>query len=337
MRLILFLIVGCLFGLSRPAGADVLQTMDIDAVERSYLLHLPTDPDDGPIPLVMAFHGGGGSAASFRKLTGLNDAADEHGFAVAYLQADNANGQAIWGTYRDTTGDPAADLAFVDALIPELVGNHGLDPARVYATGLSNGGEMSFLLGLTRPDTIAAIAPVGMHLTPALTENTSPSRPIPTLNIVGWEDPQVPFDGGTIAASGDAVLSSAETLAFLRTLNGVADQTVEITMLPDTADDGTTSVRNAFHAVGPNEADLQRITVIGGGHTWPGSPVNVDESLLGLTAQDFNANDQIWAFFQTQAIPEPGSAVLMLLGAGTLFLQRRTLLPRSRKKRRVSY
>lgn len=297
-------------------------TIEIDGTTRSYILYLPDDLPPGPTPLIAAFHGGGGSASSFQAVTGLNDAADRHGFAVVYPDA----GDGTWGTYRPETGDPADDLAFIDQLIPELVDAYHLDADRVYATGLSNGGEMSFLLGLTRPDTFAAIAPVAMNLTEDLLANVTPSDPIPVLNVVGFNDPLVLYDGGPIQTPAGPtegeLLSSDETMDYLAALNGNGDPTRLPIVNP--VEDETFSVIDIY-ATGPSGAALERITVFGGGHTWPGGLQYLDESIIGLTSQDFDVNDQLWRFFQGQSIPEPGPAGLAAIGAAALLTRRRAL------------
>jgi len=310
------MVVLAVFVRSGAARADVLRTIDVGGVDRGYLLHLPESRPEGPVPLVLAFHGGGGSATAFRNVTGLDDAADRLGFAVAFLDA----GDGTWGTFRSTTGDPADDLAFVDALVDHLADAHGLDASRVFATGLSNGGEFSFLLGLARPGTVAAVAPVGMHLTPDLIDNTDAETPVSVINLVGHDDPLVPYEGGTIGVSPDPVLSSDATIAYLRPLHGAGD--VTRTPLPNVADDGTFAVRDVF-ATPAGAPGLERITVFGGGHTWPGGRQYLPEAVIGKTSRDFDANDVIWSFFAEQPpIPEPAATTAIGLGTAGLLLRR---------------
>lgn len=272
-------------------------TIDVDDETRSYRLHVPENlqaTGDG-VPLVLVFHGGGGKARGIERVTGMNAVADEHGFIACYPDA----GDGVWGTIRRTTGDPSADVAFVETLVASLVAEQNVDPRRVYATGLSNGGEFSFLLGLTRPDLVAAIAPVGMHLPEAIAQNVEPAGPISVLNIVGKDDALVPYAGGTIGRSRDRVLSSDATMKILAELNGVG--AAVSSALPDTVDDGTTAVRDRCEP-GESGTALQRITVLGGGHTWPGGRQYMPERVIGKTSRDFVASEEIWAFFASKKV-----------------------------------
>ena len=291
--------------------ADIDGTIDVNGVGRRYVLHLPPTPDKKPLPLVMAFHGGSGSAEGFRAVTGLNVAADQYGFAVVYPNSIDG----FWGTYRPETGDPVADLAFVDALLSELRDSYKLDPSRVYATGLSNGGEFSFLLGLQRQNRFAAVAPVAMHLSEDLLNSVTPNRAMPVLNIVGYNDPLVLYDGGPIQTPNGqtqgVLISSDATMDYFAKLN-MTGKPVR-TPLVNPVKDGTLSVIDVFQIDELGTA-LERITVFGGGHTWPGGVQYLPESLIGLTSLDFNANDVIWNFFSSQSIPVRDRPVPYLIG-----------------------
>jgi polyhydroxybutyrate depolymerase len=146
-----------------------------------------------PKPLIIALHGGGGSAKGFRKRNGLREAALDGGFVIAWPDSDGGN----WNDGRlDPKGrlvSDAQDEAFILKLIEDLVARKIADPGRVYVTGHSNGGMMSFALGCTHPRVFKAIAPVSANVPRPM--DCAGERPIRALNIIGAEDRVVPFDG----------------------------------------------------------------------------------------------------------------------------------------------
>lgn len=121
-------------------GQPELQTIEHEGTSREYFLYVPKSVKK-PAPLVLLFHGGGGQARGVDKATGgMAALADEKGFAVAYPNGIDRH----WN-------DGRPDLTATDKLV---------DPSRVYATGISNGGFFSQYLALKCPDKIAAVAPV---------------------------------------------------------------------------------------------------------------------------------------------------------------------------------
>jgi len=119
----LFAAACTLVAATRVARSADLQTLEVDGEERSYLLRVPDSAKHQDRPLVLVFHGGGGRAQGIERVTGMNAVADKHGFVVCYPDA----GDGVWGTLRSTTGDPAADVAFIEALIAHLVAEHDVD------------------------------------------------------------------------------------------------------------------------------------------------------------------------------------------------------------------
>jgi polyhydroxybutyrate depolymerase len=129
---------------------------------RTYRLHVPSGPHDGrPAALVLVFHGGRGDGESVERLTGFDALSDREGFLVAY--PDGVGKQ--WNDGREvadfeTFQDHVDDVAFVADLIDAIGNGHAVDPKRVFATGISNGGIFSHYLGARLSGRIAAIAPV---------------------------------------------------------------------------------------------------------------------------------------------------------------------------------
>jgi len=269
-------------------------------LERTYYLHIPASYDGTePTPLVMALHGGGGSAEKMNKLADrFNDLADQQTFIVAYPQGVDKH----WNDGREISGETDADdVGFLSALIDHLAAEYNIDTQRVYATGISNGGLMSFRLACDLSDKITAIAPVAINLSEALVAQCSPTEPISVLVINGTDDPLVPWEGGEIEVGRQKrgkVLSTANTIEFWVAQNHCTPSPV-ITQEPDNDPDDSTQVRREIYKRCDNGTEIVLYAIEGGGHTWPGGWQYLPEWVVGKTSRDINANQIIWCFFQT--------------------------------------
>jgi len=179
------------------AGETTFHTLRVDGRMRSYLLHLPPTARAGvPLPLVLAFHGYTGNANIQMETTGLNDAADRAGFAVAY---PNGTGRLRYAglTWNAATCCGSAerlrvdDVAFARALVDTLVHRVGIDSTRVFATGFSAGGMMALLLACQSRPFIAGAADVAG----AMPDTTcATSRRLPVMLVRGDADDELRKD-----------------------------------------------------------------------------------------------------------------------------------------------
>ena len=285
-----------------PKPSFVSQEMTFEGRERSYLVHLPPAYQPGTaLPLVIALHGGSGTAANMEKLTGFSAVSDKEGFILCYPQGVGRN----WNDGRDIKDAKAVqeninDVGFLLALMDRLISDYGVDPHMIYMTGISNGGFMSYRMALEAADRLAAIAPVAANLAENLL-GKKPSQPISVLIINGDEDPLVPWEGGWVGF-GDKkrgkCISAMDTLHFWQTANGIEPGTESITNLPERdAKDGTQiqvlSSRNE-----QSNTDVVLYDVQGGGHTWPGGWQYLGAWLVGKTSRELNASEVIWEFFK---------------------------------------
>src|SRR6202035_315690 len=180
----------------KTGGAgDLTLMLTSGGYARDSLLHVPAsyDPTKGTM-LVVNYHGFSSNAAEQVALTGMNPVADSTNFIVAYPDGLGAGWNA--GACCTEAQPPNVDdVQFTKDLLSLIGSEYCIDPARIYATGFSNGGFMSHLLGCKMADTFAAVAPVSgvLGIPP---ETCRPSRPIPVLHIHGTADMVVPYDGG---------------------------------------------------------------------------------------------------------------------------------------------
>ncbi len=278
------------------SAGDYTRTVDVDGRTRSYHLHIPKNYDPGkPTPVVLAYHGAMTNGLVMAGFSGLSNKADEAGFIVVY---PNGNGRGdltlVWnsGGIRDKAADEKLDdVGFTSKLIDDLQTIAHVDPRRIYATGLSNGGMMCYRLAADLSDRIAAIAPVAGTM--AIEKN--PKRPVPIIHFHGTVDKLVPYGGPEGASKNFLPFKSVdETMRVWCRLDGCPAMPITAE-LPDLADDGTTVTRKTW-GPGKDGAEVILYTIEGGGHTWPGRPRFVE--FLGKSTRDISANDLIWDFFQ---------------------------------------
>lgn len=303
------LAAGLWLGGCRGAGAVVPDggarvrdgVLQIGGLERTYLVRLPPSYEASRRwPLVLALHGGGGRGRDMERLTHLGEIADRRGFVVVYPDGYWRR----WADGRGTTPPERAgvdDVAFVAALLDELGRSLAIDPARVYATGISNGGFFANRLACELAGRIAAVAAVAATIGESLAARCRPSRPVPVLIIHGARDPLVPWDGGEMTVgAGGRILSAPATAARWAGLDG-CDPAPAVTALPARAADGT-SVRREAYGGCRGGVEVLLYAIEGGGHAWPGGLQYLPERLIGKTNRDLDAGEVIMEFFERHAV-----------------------------------
>ncbi len=238
----------------------------VDGVRRTYRLCLPPSRQ-GPVPLVVALHGLGGSGSSMLRQTGLGQATSAAG--VGLLVPDSVAG--AWNDGRLGPEGPR-DEQFVLTLVRSVTGTGLADPRRVSLTGFSNGADMALVLASRHPEAFAAVVGVSAHLL-ARAGAARPTRPIPTYLVYGSTDAVQPTDGrpdrGRLRP---ALLSaSATSKAFVRV--GAASFAERV----DSRRAGVHVIRE-HHASAPRGAPVDVIELEGAGHVWPRT--GVDASAL---------------------------------------------------------
>jgi polyhydroxybutyrate depolymerase len=281
-----------------PLGpGDHVRTVWVGKLERSYLVHLPATYDSRkPTPVVVAFHGGGANADNMVRFSGLNGKSDEAGFIVVYPNGTGRLRKVLTFNGGNCCGYASAngvdDVEFTRQILLDLSASANVDPKRVFATGMSNGGIMAYRLASELSDRIAAIAPVSG---PMGTDTPRPKRPVPVIHMHGTEDEFAPFRGGKgRGISGTEFYSVERSVQAWVKANGCGPAPV-VTTVPDTAKDGTAVVRTTY-GVCKDGAEVVLIAIEGGGHTWPGQEPRLRS--LGRSTRNISANDVMWEFFE---------------------------------------
>ena len=297
-----FLIWALLLTADPLTSGDHTRTLQVDGRERSYFVHVPPKYDPAkPTPVVLAFHGGGSNAEQMVRFCGLNEKADNEGFIVVYPRGTGRLAGMLTWNGGNCCGyavqNKVDDVAFVRALLDDLAEVANIDPKRVYATGMSNGAIMCYLLASELADRIAAIAPVAG---PMGTEHCHPARPVSVMHFHGTDDEYAAFKGGTGSRSlTKTPFYSVEhsVLAWVKA-NRCSVEPV-VTEEPNKVDDGTTVQRKTYRP-SQDGAEVVLFVINGGGHTWPGRTPPVQ--FLGRSTQDISANDLMWKFFQKHPV-----------------------------------
>jgi polyhydroxybutyrate depolymerase len=301
--LLICLVVGLilLFALRRLRAQDKSEQVESGGKTRTYLVHLPRNYDRARHwPVVFVLHGGNGQGSGMDILTHFNDFADRIGIIAVYPDGLTRgwNDGRIASRLAVHTAD---DVTFISSLIDKLESEYSVDPARVYATGMSNGGFMSFRLGCELAPRIAAIAPVAAAFSMDLAKTCHPARPVPMLMINGTADPLVPFQGGEVNAKGGAIFSAEISAQKWGQMNGCSSTPDNTTLPPKTTGGLVTQI--ICYSGCKSGAAVELHAIDGGGHTWPGGFQYLPEGVIGKTSREFDANEVIWKFFSAHPLP----------------------------------
>lgn len=229
--------------------------------------------------------------------TGFSALADEAGFALAMPAAIGE----IWNDGRYTAGrtrrDGIDDVGFLLALVDELAARGGIDPARVYVVGMSNGATMAGRLAWERPDRVAAIAQVAGTVATAVAAGPPPRTPVRILQIHGTADRSAPYAGGRarpglmrllLGRPAGPALGVDEWARRWVDANGATEAAAVESIAPD-----VTARRWTGATLG---SDISFYRIEGGGHTWPGARVWMPPH-LGRVSRTIDATRLAWDFF----------------------------------------
>ena len=297
MRTAAFLLAVCWL-LSAPACADELVALQYQGEARDYLLHVPPNAGSDKLPLVIALHGAGDDAPGFAGETHLADAADKFGMMVAFPNGSEG-GAPLHRTFNaqiccgDSVMRQIDDIGFVGAVIEDVNARHPVDRARVYATGMSNGGMLVYQLAATHPEWFAAVAPVSASIGGMTRDGRTylipmPKMPVPVMMIHGRKDPYVLYEGGSSAMLNFPNIwkfSVGDALSFWKTVDGCAS--------PATIAHPSRDLRRVAYTQCKAGSEVVLWEIMNGDHNWPG---DVFPAPGGKTV---SASSEILGFFAT--------------------------------------
>jgi polyhydroxybutyrate depolymerase len=264
------------------------ETFTFDSEEINYRLFIPPSYDsDNPVPLVISLHGFGGNGPGQQAYDKMSLVADTAGFIIAYPTAYNNTwnaGEDYYGPY--TSFD---DVGCISALIDSINIDYSIDLTRVYAMGMSNGGDMTYRLACELSDRIAAVASVTGTMITDIYESCDPSFPMPIIHYHGTADAISNIGGGA------GWESLRNTMMLWRSLNGCS--TIGGFPVPNT-DTGDNTRAKIFRS-DCGDLNMDYVIIRNGGHTWPGTPYNAWTIWsFGYTSGDIKGSEEIWRFFK---------------------------------------
>lgn len=296
--------------------ADTYRQIIVDNRARQYMLYKPTlNAGRRSMPLVIVLHGTFGTGKLMKEHLGFDAYADQHGFIVAYPDAFRKSKlrrkTTRWNDGRGTlesTELGVDDVRFIKAMIEDIARETPLDRDRIYATGASNGGIMTYRLGCELKGTFAAIAPVIANLPVGLKGSCCPESGISVLSVNGAADPVVPLNGGIICAEasklmceGGEALSRQESIGKFAIANGCLPQATS-EKLPAAGKDGTW-VEKLTYTGCSSRAEVLSYVVHGMGHVWPPRSTRGGKK-MGNTSQNLDATRLIVDFFLRHRLSE---------------------------------
>ncbi len=277
-------------------------TIEVGGLSRSYVTYVPRGLATGA-PLVVVMHGSGGDSGRMRIATGygFERLADEHGFAVVYPEGYEGywNACNVVGEYTANELD-IDDVGFLTGLADRLVTEIGVDPDRVFATGISRGGHMAFRLALEAPSRFRAVAAVAANVPSPENFKCEPTEQGSSSVLImnGTKDPLNPFDGGEVTLFGlfgrGAVRSSRESGQYLADLNQIAGT-------PETSESQAAGGIRVEQVLWRNDAkvEVELVAIHGGGHVIPQHYLRYPR-ILGPTPTEPDGPALIWDFFERQ-------------------------------------
>jgi polyhydroxybutyrate depolymerase len=270
-------------------GESADYTLEVGGIAYPVAVHVPAGLGvDEVAPVVLTWHGVGGTGAIHAEATGYTDLADREGFIVVSPTGPPI-GDAGTNGWELPEFEAAGrdDVAFAESLIDDVVTRFCGDRARIYSIGMSNGGLFTSRLVCQLGARLAAAAAVGglIH-----SDDCSPARAVPFIAFHGTADDVVPFDGTATVSEFDHPITAAfagavmpDEFAQFAADMGCEPEPEVVEIPPDVLRYDylgcTDGVQVTFHEV------------VGGGHTWPGPNLWDSTNTVDATAGS-------WAFFE---------------------------------------
>jgi polyhydroxybutyrate depolymerase len=301
-----------------PAAAELAamglqeRTIRVGSLERAFLVQPPADPSR-PAPVLLVLHGG---TQSMRRIFAPDAGATRNWPTLArrenaLLIVPNAvnpdNGDPLgdnqnWNDLREGVSriSNADDVGFIGALLDWAQKTYRTDTSRVYVTGASNGGMMTFRLLMETPERFAAGAAFVAALPADGARLKRPAKPTPLMIANGTVDPLVQWNGGRIAGNRGETRSVAATRDWWIAANKAA-ASAPATQLQDRDPNDNCTIERSVHAAGPGGAPLVTVTMKGGGHAIPSARHSIPDTWLvrrfiGPVCRDVEGTEMTWEF-----------------------------------------
>lgn len=292
---------GCGSQASRAPGVVSTVNLDVGNRSRDYLFYLPQvlQGDPSEKALVVVLHGGGGTARQMLRETGEQffRLAERDGFYVLFPNSLNKVWDFGAGRISNELDERVDDRSYFDAVLNDASDRYPIDRNRVFATGISRGGQASYFIACEFPGRIRAIAPVAMPLPAYMADACRNGPPFGIAIMNGTDDPLVPYDGGAITIGRrerDDVLGTAETVRLFGRRNGCSLSSTSESALDSAHDRTRVELAEWRDCTG---APILLYRIVGGGHTWPSGSQYLPKFVIGRVSKDIDGAEIAWSFF----------------------------------------
>ena len=287
-----------------PGGGAGYESVLIHGQVRTFMRYTPNKVlvAGKKAPVVFALHGARGTADRLQPYLGLNAVADRDGFIVVYPQGldktwNDGRPPELRGGRADTEAD---DVAFLNSLADALVAQGAADPARMFISGVSNGGFMALKMACEASSRFAAVGAVIASVPVDAKGTCKPGRAVPVVMINGTDDPVIRYDGGAGRAGVKGNLAVPDAARLFAELDGCGAVTDVPADKRDPSD--ATSVSQRVWTGCKDGSSVALYTVNGGGHQPPamgavsGGPVL--GFVLGTRSHQIDTAETMWSFFK---------------------------------------
>jgi polyhydroxybutyrate depolymerase len=272
------------------AQSNIIDSFTYQGITRHYNIYVPAIYNsNNAVPLLLNLHGYGSNKEQQSLYGNFKPIADTANFIIIHPDGTpDLSSNLFWNSFGASTID---DVGFLSALIDTISSQYNINSNRIYSTGMSNGGFMSYDLACFLSNKITAIASVTGTMTLQRLNNCNPNRPIPVMQIHGTNDLTVPYNGNTTMAAIQNVVN------FWVNHNN-CNPTPQTIQIPNTNTTDNSTAERFLYTGGTNNSTVELFKVQNGGHTWPGFSLDVG----GVTNRDFSASTEIWRFFSQYSL-----------------------------------
>lgn len=288
-----------LASVSALAQTTVIDSFLHGGVYRSYRIYIPAINDGvKKVPLVFNMHGLGSNGFEQEAYGDFRTIADTADFIIV-----SPNGSNViftikgWNTFN-TIGTGIDDLEFISRLLDTVAAKYPVNTNKVYATGMSNGGFMSYELACFMSNRITAIASVTGSMTEERRTKCDAKHATPIMQIHGTADNTVGYDGTNYLSTSPKFTHIDSLMQYWVTFNGCGTSALK-TILPNSSTSDGCTAEHYIWSGGKESSSVEFFKIIDGEHTWPGAAITT-----GVTNQDFNASAEIWRFFNQYSLDQ---------------------------------
>ena len=279
------------------------RTIIHEGVEREFIVHVPENfTEDSPI--VFVIHGFTGSARDIMKYSRMNSIADRESFIVIYPQGTkDREGNTFFNVgYEFHMNSTINDVSFIRDLFTLISGEYGLTRKKGFVTGMSNGGDMSYLLACTSADLFRAVAPVAGSLMGKTKDKCNTQSPVPIFEIHGTGDQITLFEGDIENKEGwGAYYDLPSTMKFFSDAYELEEKSIKMISKKEDGFEYDTYFERYWSQ--NSDVEVWMYKIIGGRHVWPGFKLYWWENpffwyYFGSGNDDIDASEEIWLFFE---------------------------------------